>query len=383
MSGPGAAPAGAPLRVLHFIDNLGPGGKERQLLELLKGLEAQARCDSLVVSMTEGVYYPDWLALRRATLRTLIRRSRKDLRAFAGFYRLVREFQPDLVVVWDHLTAIYALPATLLTGVAVVNAMIRDAPMRLPWPAWSRARLSFPFCDFIVANSQAGLDAYGVRGSKGQVVPNGIDTSRMLTLEDPAAVRRRLGLGDALVVGMVATFRPWKDQPTLIRAAGQILRQRQDVIFIFIGEGEMRRACEALVPQAQAHAIRFLGGTANGLESIINVFDIGVLATCTEGCPNAVMEYMALGKPVVASDGGGTRELLLDGETGYLVPAGDAQQLTERLCELLDAPALRHRLGEAGRRRVLGEYSLERMVERQFALYSSAAQARPRRQSPA
>lgn len=376
MTGIGEATRGAALQVLHFIDNLGPGGKERQLVELLKGLEADARCNSLVVAMTEGVFYPELRALHHVTVRTLIRRSRKDLRAFAAFRRIEREFAPDVVVVWDHLTAVYAIPATLSTDVAVINAMIRDAPARLSWTAWSRARLAFPFCDVIVANSQAGLLAYGVRGAKGRVIHNGIDARRLRALEDPGAVRRRLGLGDALVVGMVSTFRPWKDQPTLIRAAERVLRRRNDVIFLFIGEGETRAACQALVPQALTDRVRFLGGTAEGLEAIVNVFDIGVLATFTEGLSNAIMEYMALAKPVVATDGGGTRELLLEGQTGFLVPARDPQCLADRLLTLLDDPTLRRRQGDAGRTRVLGEFSLERMVEQQFALYVQAARAR-------
>lgn len=380
---------GAPLRVLHFIDNLGPGGKERQLVELLKGLDGglgsgrdtglgaapghQGGCDSCVVSMTEGVFYTELLALRRVTLRSVIRRSRKDWRAFARFYREVREFAPDVIVAWDHMTAIYAVPAALRAGVPLVNAMIRDAPERLSWAAWSRARLSFPFCRLIVANSQAGLDAYGVRGAKARVIPNGIDARRMQGLEETSAVRQRLGLGDVLVVGMVSTFRPWKDQPTLVRAAELVLGQRDGVVFLFIGDGETRAACQALVAPALAGRIRFFGGCADGIESLVNVLDIGVLATFTEGLSNSIMEYMALAKPVVATDGGGTRELVIDGVTGFLVPARNPRQLADRLLALLDDPALRRQAGEAGQRRVLDGFSLERMVARQMALYTEAA----------
>ena len=286
----------------------------------------------------------------------------------------MREFAPDVIVAWDHMTAIYAIPAARLAGVALVNAMIRDAPARLSWKAWSRARLSFPFCDFIVANSQAGLDAYRVHGADGLVIHNGIDACRVAALEDAGALRRRLGLGDELAIGMVSTFRPWKDQPTLIRAAHDILRRRDGVVFLFIGDGETLPACRSLVAPADAGKIRFLGACGSGLESLINVLDIGVLATFTEGIPNAVMEYMALAKPVVATDGGGTRELLVDGETGFLVPPRDPSRLADRLLALLDDPGLRQRQGSAGRQRVLTEFSLGRMAERHRALYARAAQ---------
>lgn len=376
MSPQGACAPRTQLRTLHFIDNLGPGGKERQLVELLKGLDRVDACESLVVAMTEGVFYRELLALQRVTVTTLIRRSRRDLRAFLGFHRMVRSFRPDVIVVWDHLTALYAIPAIWLGSAAVVNAMVRDAPVPLTATARRRAWLAFPWADVIVANSQAGLDAYGVRSGKGRVIHNGIDAARLVALEDPAAVRQRLGLGDALLVGMVSTFRPWKDQATLIHAAGLILHQRRDVVFLFIGDGETRAACQQLVAPALSGRIRFLGSVALELEALVNALDIGVLATFTEGLPNAVLEYMALGKPVVASDGGGTRELLLDGETGFLVPPRHPQRLADCLTLLLDDPALRQRMGQAGRQRVLAHFGLARMVAQQLALYQGLARHR-------
>lgn len=367
------------LRVLHFVDNLGPGGKERQLVEMLKGFEAAGGCESLVVSMTAGVFYDELCGIRGVTVRTLIRRWRKDPLVFLELHRMVRNFAPDVLVAWDHMTAIYALPATWLSGVPLVNAMIRDAPTRLSWRTWIRARLTFPFSRFILANSQAGLDAYGVRSSRGLVIHNGIDARRLARMEDPAAVRRRWGLGNQLLVGMVSTFRTWKDQPTLICAAQVVLRWRNDVVFLFVGDGETLSECRKLVPPAQEEQIRFLGSFSNGLESLINIFDVGVLATFTEGISNSIMEYMALGKPVLATDGGGTRELVIDGRTGFLVPPQDVARLAGSIEKLLADPGLRRQMGNAGRQRVLDEFSLERLVNRHRSLYERAASAeRPR-----
>ena len=375
---PSQSPA-ATLRVLHFMDNLGPGGKERQLVEMLKGFAVAGGCESLVVSMTEGMFYEDLRAIRGVSVATLIRRWKKDPKAFFGLYQLLRDFRPDVVVAWDHLTAVHAVPATWFAGVPLVNAMIRDAPARLTWRAWSRARLTFPFSRFILANSQAGLEAYRVAPGRGVVIRNGFDAGRLDALGDPVAVRLRWGLDDRLVVGMVSTFRPWKDQATLIRAALQVLGRRSDVVFVLVGDGETQAHCRRLVPPGEARRIRFLGACAEGLESLINVFDIGVLATYTEGISNSIMEYMALAKPVIATDGGGTRELLVDGETGVLVPPQDAQRMAGAIERLLDDADLRRMMGNAGRRRVQDEFSLGRLVDRHRALYAKAAAGGPRR----
>src|SRR5262249_16906176 len=105
------------------------------------------------------------------------------------------------------------------------------------------------------------------------------------------------------------------------------------------------------------------------LESLINLFDVGVLATFTEGISNSIMEYMALSKPVVATDGGGTKELVLEGETGFLVPAGDAAALAARLDALLDDARLATRMGLAGRARLLAAFDLSSLVEKHRAVY--------------
>lgn len=364
-------PDGEALRAVHFIDVLGPGGKERQLVELLKGFAESGGCESLVVCMSEDVFYREITEIPNARLLVLARAWKLDPLPALRLCGIVRAFRASVVIAWDFMTAIYALPAALLCRVRYVNHLIQDAPNTLPRRVRLGARLSFPFSDLIVANSQAGLDAYGVRGDRGLVIHNGFDPRRQRAREDRDAVLRRWNLGQRLIVGMVSTFRPWKDQPTLIRAAALILRHRDDVVFVLVGDGETLASCRALVPPDLVDAIRFTGSVYEGLESLVNVFDIGVLATFTEGISNSVMEYMAFGKPVVATDGGGTRELLLDGQTGFLVPPSDPERLADSIVRLLEDPQLRRRMGKAGQERIATEFSLERMVDRHRAAYRS------------
>jgi glycosyltransferase involved in cell wall biosynthesis len=167
---------------------------------------------------------------------------------------------------------------------------------------------------------------------------------------------------------MVANFSRFKDHPTFLRAAQHILATRRDVVFVMVGGGETMDACRRTVMPANQDGLLFAGDRAD-VESIVNVFDVGALATFTEGIPNAIMEYMALGKPVVASGGGGIPELMVDGETGFLTEAGDASGFAARIGWLLGDETRRRTMGEAGRDRIAREFSLERMTEAHRGLY--------------
>jgi glycosyltransferase involved in cell wall biosynthesis len=114
-------------------------------------------------------------------------------------------------------------------------------------------------------------------------------------------------------------------------------------------------------------------GIRNDVESIVTIFDIGILLTDLEkhgeGISNSIMEYMALGKPVIATDGGGTKELVIDGETGFLIPQKSPKLLAEKIDYLLNNEPLRKRLGTKGKERIQKEFSLDKMVSEHIKLY--------------
>ena len=168
---------------------------------------------------------------------------------------------------------------------------------------------------------------------------------------------------------MVATFSRYKDYPTLIRAARIVLGRRQDVAFVGVGSGPTLAECRAMVREDERSHLVFPGRVDGSVEDVMAMFDIGVLATFTEGISNSIIEYMVMGKPVVATDGGGTPELVVDGETGFLVRPGDAEGLADRLCTLLDDAGLRARMGRLGRRHIEQHFAQERTVARYGEVY--------------
>ncbi|HEX3666462.1 MAG TPA: glycosyltransferase [Rhizomicrobium sp.] len=363
------------MRVLHVIDSLVGGGKERQFVELLKGLRREGGIACHAVVMSEVIEYEDFHRLD-LPVTVLPRHNRYDFSIFSRLHAVMREFRPDIVQSWNSMCSIYAAPLAKLSGAKFIDGFVRAAAenRNLRDPDYFRSRLTLPLTDVVVGNSRAGLSAYSIPARKGICIYNGFDPSRIRQLPPPEAMRVSLGVTTPHVVGMVASFSHWKDYDTYFDAAVQLCLIRNDVTFVAIGTGPHFPDYQARFPVERFPYIRLLGRRTD-VESIVNVLSVGVLTsnkdTHGEGISNAIMEYMALGKPVIATDCGGNSELISEDETGYLIANRDVAGLANRLNKLLDDTSLAHALGEAGRRRIRGVFDLERMTAAYASLYNN------------
>lgn len=357
--------------VVQFIDNLQAGGKERQCVELVKGLAARGDTRCVVVTMTRELFFKEIESLPQVHIEYLVRRTRRDPLIFWRFLTLCRRWRPDVITAWHVMTAIYALPAAQFLRIPLLANFIQDAPARLSNRLARRSRLAFAFADAVVGNSNAGVAAYAPPPAKTHVIPSGYDMARIQTAHDRQWLRREYGITSRFIVGMVATFSDFKDHPTFIRAAERVLDRRSDVVFVMVGGGPTMEACGSLIKPSRASQIRILGRVAAPIEQVVTAFDIGALATFTEGISNSIIEYMMLGKPVVASDGGGNSDLVKEGLTGCLVPQRDFEAFADCLLRLLADDGLRQRMGEAGRAMVEREFRMERVVDQYRAVYDA------------
>jgi glycosyltransferase involved in cell wall biosynthesis len=347
------------MRLLLLRDSFPNGGAERQLSLLAGSLPASV--DRRIWGMGGG---PFLRVLLDQGLRVDVheRRFRLDPVPALRLWRLIRSWRPDVVCGWGS-TALVAAPACLALRIPLVDASIRNAFLR---PQQARARrLAFRAARLVVANSRAGLVAWGVPPRKGRVVHNGVDPRRLERAV--GLVRRRAETGDApFTVVMTGRMAPAKDFATFISAAAGA-GDDDGWRFLAVGAGpdraSLEREASALVRSGR---LTFVDAGLEVLD-VVGEADVGVLLTDpavhAEGCSNSLLEYMALGLPVVCSDSGGNREVVTEGVTGYLVPPCDAGTLLARLRELRADPASRARLGRAGRRRVEQEFSVERFVD--------------------
>lgn len=359
------------MKVVQFIDTLRSGGRERQLVELLKGLGTFKGIESELIVMSDNIHYI-YLDDLKIPVHKLLRRSKKDPRIFFKLYKLLKKIQPEILHSWGSMCSIYALPAVKILGIKFVNGFLRNAPPKLSMgnENWLRSKLTFPFSDAIVANSKAGLKAYEAPPKKSYYIYNGFDFNRTRNLAGPEVIKKKYQITTEKVVGMVASFTDKKDYHTYIDAAQFVLTKRNDITFIAIGDGENLETIKKRVPDKFKDYIKF-PGKLNDIESLVQLMTIGVLISSYtgEGISNSIMEYMALGKPVLATDCAGNRELVIDGATGYLVQSGDVTELSKLMLYLLDNPELANKFGEAGAKRLKNMFNLERMTEDYHALY--------------
>ena len=365
------------MKILFYTDSFRLGGKERQLVELIKGLKRSENVNLLVVCMDRGEFFEPDAKNLGVDLRFLPRKMRWDPSVLIRLYNVFAEFKPDIVHTNSLMTSAYALPLAKIFRIPLINGSIRNA-FEDNGLRWKLERALLRCSDYRVANSLAGLRSRGfsVSSEKDLVIYNGFDlertTSSNSAQDDPEICASKGGH----VIGMAAEFRNHKDYPTFIRAALRLLETRKDVTFLTVGDGPTWEECKRLVPK-DCDRILFLGRRKD-VERIVSNFSVGVLATFTEGIPNFIMECMAAGKPVIVTDGGGSKELVLDGKTGFLVPPKDPLALAEKIEFLLDNPDIACRLGRAGRERIEKHFSLTQMIDETLKLYEHVLNGRTR-----
>lgn len=358
------------IRILFLIGSYGNGGKERQLAELIKGLPSE-RYELHLFIKSDGAHYLSQITEKLVSLRNLDR-TRFGRDAFHDILGYIRQTRPHIIHSWADTTSFYASLAKPFTkeSYQLIDGSIRMAP-----PKVKKANVHFfqrmiinLLSDRVVANSKAGLSSFKVPGSKRHHIYNGFDLERIKTLKESDVLKRELGITTEHIVGMVARFDDEKDWNTFFRITGQILEERADVSFIAVGGGRDRaKYQERVIPTYKDRLI--FTGERDDVESIVNLFDVGLLISYSEGISNSILEYMALGKPVIVTGTGGIPELVLHEETGYICRTGDAGSVCRYLHLLLDDPGLREKMGEAGKSRVRESFSFAQMISSYESLY--------------
>jgi glycosyltransferase involved in cell wall biosynthesis len=205
------------------------------------------------------------------------------------------------------------------------------------------------------------------------LIPNAIDT-KLFTADDHArkSVRQELGISSTTpIVGTVSRYISQKDPLTLVKAASLLLSRFPEVRFVWCGEGELRHETEALANSLGVHSAFHFLGFRNDVHRIMNAFDIFVLSSIFEGLPYTILEVMALGIPVVATEVVGNKDVISDRESGLLVPPCSPQHLMQAMSELLVSFELRKSIGDRGRRLVNDTYDVRIMVRNLEKVYQS------------
>lgn len=363
-------------RILHIIPTLDPHGSEKQLTLLASGLPRD-RFDVHVCVLTRGGPFAAVLNRADVPVSILHKRWKLDPAAFWRLKRHIARLRPDLVHTWLFAANCYGRVAARQAGVRRVVAGERCVDRWKMWHELAIDRRLARSTDRIVANSHAVRDFYvdhGIAAEKFSVIPNGVPPAGAIApARSDLLAELNLPAGSKLI-GSVSRLSPQKRVKELIWAMQQLMYLRDNVHLIIIGGGPLRAALERYARLTGAEdRVHFLGARAD-VPRLLPHFDVFWLASGYEGQSNAIMEAMAAGVPVVATDIPANRELVVPDRTGYLVPLGQRSAFARRTLPILEDAELARRLGAAGRTRMLAEFSVERMISRYAELYGGLLQ---------
>ncbi|MDQ3255485.1 MAG: glycosyltransferase, partial [Acidobacteriota bacterium] len=303
------------------------------------------------------------------------------------FARHLRERQIDVVHTHDFYTNIFGMFGAALARVPVRIASRRETEgIRSPAQRFVERR-AYDLAHAVVTNAEAireQLISEGLKPEKVVTAYNGLDVARLgAQFNQPrdaalAALNLPRDEGRRFVTIIANMFHPMKDQATFLRAARRVREDVSEAGFVLAGEGDLLEPLRALAAELGLERDAFFLGRCTQVGALLSVSEVCVLSSKgVEGLSNSILEYMAAARPVVTTDVGGAREAVIDGETGYVVPASDAQAMANRIIELLRNPAQARAMGARGRELVGRKFSCEARLERTEQLYERLLAQRP------
>jgi glycosyltransferase involved in cell wall biosynthesis len=302
--------------------------------------------------------------------------------AVAAYRRAFRRLGPDVVHVVDVDPP--ALLGARLAGVRALAVTYHTPEHRPRDNLAGRAlrRLAWAVRPHVIFTSepdrQTGVARDPIAPARTSVIPFGIDFERFSPAV-PDRLRAELGLAQGTrVVGTVGLLRPQKAHERLLAAAERVLREEPDTVFVVVGDGPLRAELDARVRERGLDRRFVLLGRRDDVPELLAGFDVFALPSDFEGMCFAVVEAMAMEKPVVATAVGGVPASVVPGETGLLVPPGESEALADAILWTLRRPEEAVRMGRAGRERAERLFSLARMAEDTAALYERLARVRSR-----
>ena len=380
----------APL-VVHVIHRLAIGGLENGLVNLIN-TTAPERYRHAVVALTDYTDFRSRIQQANVPVIALHKREGKGLRTHLRLWRVLRKLRPDIVHTRNLGTLEYLVPSAFfgircrIHGEHGRDVYDRDG-LNFKYNLLRRAMRPFVHRYIAVSVELADwlVDTVGVRRDRVRRVCNGVDIERFRPRTE---LRRNFGpQGFAsschLLVGTVGRIEAIKDQLTLVRAFLILIRTdtgaRRHLRLAVIGGGALRNEAQQMVSSAGAESLVWLSGERNDVPELMRGLDLFVLPSLREGISNTILEAMASGLPVIATNVGGNPELVVDGETGRLVPPSDPVAMADAIQSYLKDPAKLQRHGQAGRKRVEEKFSIEKMVEGYLGVYDEVLERRGHR----
>ncbi len=365
-----------PARILLVIPTLDRSGAEKQFTLLATGLPRD-QFDVQVVALTRGGPYAEDLERHEIPLTVLGKRWKFDPFCLWKLSRLIKRWKPDVIHTWLFAANSYG---RMVAGgrrrpPVIVSERCVDtwkSGWQLTLDRWQIARTAR-----LVGNSQSVAEFYRQQqfpAERIRVVPNGIElptpANTLITTERDRRRAELCGLpSEAKVLGYVGRLARQKRVIDLIWMMVLLENVRDDTYLVLVGDGPEREWLERFARDLDIESRVLFLGHRQDIPAILPLMDAFCLASDFEGMSNSVMEAMAVGLPVLASDIPANRELVVEGQTGYLIPVGDRAAYARAALSLFERPDMAERLGAAGRHRMATEFSVPQMIAAYAKIY--------------
>jgi len=335
------------LKVMHFIPSMQRGGAERQVACIVQNCSDFEHW-LITLYLDQDNYLENSSKLK-------IIRSRKILSRLREFKSLTMSIKPEVIYAWGVLPYLLAIFATRGREIKVINGSIRHGVFKRSLGGYLRLVLLHT-SKYVVANSRAGLQANRLK--RGFILYNGID--ERFNRDRFHSPYGSIAKSDMPVLISVANLVPYKDYETIFKALGLVKQAGIAFYYLIIGDGALRQIHESTVESlGLKDDVAFIGRVPNP-EDYLARSDIFIHSSKGEGCSNAVLEAMYMGLPVVATETGGTSEIL--GENAFIFTYRDHEALYTYLLRLIQDPDLRRQMGEESYRIARDRFTIPRMI---------------------
>lgn len=365
------------MRLMIMLSGFAMGGAERNIVSLLPHIRDIAGVTPIIGTLNTWRDSPLVETFEETGVRRIDLNARKliDPPAWRRFLRMLREEEIDVISTQDQYTNIFGALAHWRSDVPVVmtrHVMVEpDETYREALKAKLMLRAARWGADHVIAVSEAVRQHFskqaGVPLSRIDTIYNGLDVARFETWGQRAEMRAKLGWGaDEKIAIMVAVLRRGKGHEVLFEAVPALQHATPGVKIKLVGDGELNDTLRAQASDL-ADSVEFMGQRTD-VPDLLGASDVLLLPSWTEALPTVLIEAGAARLPVVATDVGGTREIVADGETGYVIEPGDARALADRTIAVLSDGARAKDMGAKAHAHVLKTFSLQRQAEETVAL---------------
>jgi len=380
-----------PMKVMQLVLSLVIGGTEKLVYEITQRVNRE-RVSPVVCCLDEIGVFGEKLRDAGVPVYVLNRAPGLDWSLLSKLRDIIMKEQIDVIHAHQYTPYFYGLMASLYSKITLAPSrpeiVFTEHGRFYPDVRKFKRVISNPILSLFTkeivtisaSTKQSLIDYENFPARRIRVVYNGIDLERFSNTADCHAKRGELGLkNDDKVFGIVARLDPIKNHAMLLRACQQLVKILPNICLLIVGDGPERANLETLTASLGIAAhVKFLGARQD-VSELLQTFDVFALSSFSEGTSVTLLEAMGVGIPIVATNVGGTPEVVSDGETGFLVESDNADDMAAKLQRLLQDDVLREQMGNAGKQRVHELFSIEKMVQAYVNLYFNAISVSPQR----